>query len=115
MILYEALMRCIYSGKENFSLMNSISTPERRRSQRLPGKEAQVLLATHRGNISGVLVNYSETGALVAADGNHLAGSHVVLCLKESGKIRRRAGKIVWFSTIRGIAIEFELGARAES
>ena len=72
------------------------------------------LLVTRRGNVNGVLVDYGETGALVMADGRDMAGSRVVLCLKENDEIRRRPGVVVMFSPIRGIAIEFEPEARAE-
>ena len=108
------LLRHPLQWKGELSLMNASPIPERRRSERLPGKGEEVLLLTHRGKVSGVLVDYSETGALVMADGSDLAGRRVVLCLKEKGEIRQREGMVVMVSAIRGIAIQFDLAARAQ-
>lgn len=88
---------------------------ERRRAERLPIKGAKALLVTERGYVGGLLVDVSETGALVAADARDLIGTRVVLRIQQPDKVWERAGTVVWFDSVRGTAIHFESGAPASA
>ena len=81
---------------------------QRPRAERLPLKGAKALLVTERGYVGGLVVDVSETGALVAADARDLVGTRVLLRIQQPDKVWERAGTVVWFDSVRGTAIHFE-------
>ena len=81
---------------------------ERRVAERLSLAGAKALLVTRRGYVGGQMVDVSETGALVAADARDLVGTRVTLRIEQPDRTWERSGRVVWFDSVRGTAIEFE-------
>jgi hypothetical protein len=83
-------------------------------AERLPSWGAKAALLTKKGIITGMLTSWSDTGAIVEANGEGLAGSEVRLRVQGPDRIWEKRATVLWVHKDHGIGLEFELDDTSE-
>ena len=77
-------------------------------SERQPVKGAKAALLTAKGIIAGVLVNWTDGGAVVEARGEVLAGAKVRLRVQGPDRIWEKHATVLWANGGQGFGLEFD-------
>jgi len=88
--------------------------PKQEQAERLPSWGAKAALLTKKGIITGMLTSWSDTGAVVEANGEGLAGSEVRLRVQGPDRIWEKRATVIWVHNDHGIGLEFELDDTSE-